>query len=124
MQLVLDNTTPEQYARNGQCVPSKPKAGEPIICQYCNEIIYPSQFSKDSFQRKFEFKWHLHPECKEAMINQADRGTPGLIEERKKAASQLEENDKKLINKNTPSKTGVVSKKAAQGASPRQLDKR
>jgi len=85
MQLKIDsNMTPEDYTRNGQNVPPKPNPGEPIICQYCNEILYPSQFSKDSFQRKFEFKWHLHPWCKEAMISQADRGTPGLMNERKK----------------------------------------
>lgn len=96
MKLMIDsNTTPEEYTRNGQNVPQKPKPGQPIICQYCNQIIYPSDFSEDSFQRKFEFKWHLHPWCKEAMISQADRGTPGLIEERKRAARQLNENDDK-----------------------------
>lgn len=125
MQLMIDsNITPEEYTRNGQNVPSKPKIGEPIVCQYCGEIIYPSQFSEDSFQRKFEFKWHLHPWCKESMISQADRGTPGLVEERKKAARQLEENQEKLINKNTPSKTGVVSKEAAQATSPKQFGQR
>lgn len=115
MKLMIDNnTTPQDYTRNGQNVPPKPKPGEPIICQYCSEIIYPSQFSEDSFQRKFEFKWHLHPWCKEAMISQADRGTPGLIEERKRAARQLEENNENLINKSTSNETGITPKKAIQ----------
>ncbi len=108
MKMTLDSgMTPEEYTRNGQNIPKKPKPGEPIICQYCNQIIYPSEFSKDSFQRKFEFKWHLHPWCKEAMMSQADRGTPGLVEERKRAAKRLEENEETQTNLDTKSKAAT-----------------
>jgi len=111
MKIVLDNNmNAEDYTRSGQNIPKKPEPGEPIICQYCNEIIYPSEFSKDSFQRKFEFKWHLHPWCKEAMMNQADRGTPGLIDERKRAARRLEEEQ---ANSDTTDKT-ATSKNSAR----------
>lgn len=57
MKIVLDNNmNAEDYTKNGQNIPKKTEPGQHIICQYCNEIIYPSEFSKDSF----EFKWHLH----------------------------------------------------------------
>lgn len=122
MSLITNsNMTPEEYTKNGQNIPSKPKKGEPIVCQYCNEIIYPSQFSEDAYERKFEFKWHLHPWCKESMINQADRGTPGLLEERKKSSKQLEDQINELSNKNTKSKTGVVSKTTAQNLNVREF---
>lgn len=73
------------YTRGGTSIPAPPKKGELMICQFCGKPIYPEQFSKNSFQRKYEFKWHLHPECRESMDSIADRGVPGLIQERQKA---------------------------------------
>lgn len=97
------------YIANGIMVPPPPKPGEPIICQYCGKIVYPDDFSEDPFQRKFEFKWHLHPQCKQAMEDEADRFTPGLVSERKKAMGEYAT---KVKTKTLTSRdTGVVSKK-------------
>jgi hypothetical protein len=84
--MIVDNNGDiNQYTSGGSSVPAPPKPGEVIICQCCGKPIMPDQFSKNPFQRKFEFKWHLHPWCKEDMMSQADRGTPGLLSERKQA---------------------------------------
>lgn len=80
-----------RYTAGGQNVPAPPKPGEMIICQVCGQPILPSQFSKNPFQRKYEFKWHLHPECKEKMYCEIDRSVPGLVAERKQAEKRAEQ---------------------------------
>ena len=74
-----------RYTSGGQNVPDPPRPGEMIMCQVCGQPILPQQFSKNPFQRKYEFKWHLHPGCKEKMFGEIDRAVPGLIAERKQA---------------------------------------
>lgn len=96
------------YTRNGIKIPDIPQNGEPMICQYCGKIIYPDDFSKDALQRKLEFKWHLHPQCKQAMEDEADRFTPGLISERQKAMGEY---GQRIKQKNTsPASRGITSK--------------
>lgn len=64
-------------------VPPPPKPGEFIVCQICGKTMMPEDFSKDQKIRRHEFKWHIHWDCEQGIFNQLDRGTPGLIAERK-----------------------------------------
>lgn len=64
-------------------VPPPPKPGEYIICQLCGKKMLPEDFSSDPKIRKHEFKWHIHFKCEQGVFDQLDRGTPGLIAERK-----------------------------------------
>lgn len=75
------------YTRGGTNVPAPPKPGEVMMCQWCQQPITPEQLKAETniMQRKRCFKWHLHPQCFMAMSDQVDRGTPGLIAERKRA---------------------------------------
>lgn len=68
-------------------VPPPPKPGEVIYCIQCGKPMYPKDFSEDPKIRKHEFKWHLHWACEQAIWNQADRETPGLLSERKQGLS-------------------------------------
>lgn len=52
--------------------PDPPKPGEYIVCQLCGRIMRPEDFSKIKKIRKYEFKWHIHWRCQEAMFNQLD----------------------------------------------------
>lgn len=82
----LDNNSDAmQYTRGGSRVPAPPKRGEILMCQMCGQPLLPQHFSKDPIKRKREFKWHIHPQCFEAMSELCDRGVPGLVSERKKA---------------------------------------
>lgn len=84
--MILDNNgSVISYTSKGSRIPEPPKRGEIIICQMCGQPLLPEQFSKDPIKRKREFKWHIHPQCFEAMNNMADQGVPGLLAERKKA---------------------------------------
>lgn len=98
----------DTYTARGIKIPDLPAPGEPIICQYCGKVIYPEDFSEDEFQRKLEFKWHLHPQCKQAMEDTADRFTPGLIAERKKAMGEYGNRIQTKVL--TAHDTGVVSR--------------
>lgn len=87
----MSDSDMSRYTSGGQAVPQPPKPGEIMICQFCGQPIMPDQFSVNKFQRKFEFKWHLHPWCKEEMMGEADRGTPGLLAERKQAEKRAQQ---------------------------------
>lgn len=64
-------------------VPPPPKPGEYIYCIQCGKVMLPEDFSKDPKIRRHEFKWHIHWACEQAIWDQADRQTPGLLAERK-----------------------------------------
>lgn len=81
----LDSGSAMDYTGNGSRIPDPPKRGEIIICQMCGQPLLPEHFSKDPAKRKREFKWHIHPQCFEAMSEVCDRGVPGLVTERKQA---------------------------------------
>lgn len=81
----LDNGSIENHIGGGSRLPDPPKRGEILICQMCGHPLLPEHFSKDERKRKREFKWHIHPQCFEAMDEYADRSVPGLLAERKKA---------------------------------------
>lgn len=53
-------------------VPEPPKPGELIVCQMCGQTMKPEDFSKDKKIRKYEFKWHIHWRCHQAIFNQLD----------------------------------------------------
>lgn len=78
-----EDTDVRDYTKNGCTIPPRPKPGELMICQVCGKPIYPEQFSKNLAARKREFKWHLHPECYQALNDMADRSVAGLLSERK-----------------------------------------
>lgn len=63
-------------------VPPLPKPGEYIVCQRCGKVMKPEDFSKDPKIRKYEFKWHIHWDCQQAIWNQLDRMTSGVLSER------------------------------------------
>jgi len=64
-------------------LPPLPKPGEYIICQICGRTMMPKDFSTNQKIRAHEFKWHVHWSCEQNIFDQLDRGTPGLIAERK-----------------------------------------
>ena len=80
-------------------VPPPPKPGEYIICQICGKKMLPEDFSTDTKIRKHEFKWHIHWTCEQDIFNQLDRGTPGLIAERK-TGSNLDQYKANVARKN------------------------
>lgn len=69
-------------ARNSN-VPKPPKPGEVMICQNCGKPMYPKDFSSNKTIRKKEFKWQMHWNCMQMLIDMCDRKTPGLMSERK-----------------------------------------
>ena len=52
--------------------PAPPKPGEVIVCQICGKEMLPNDFSKIPKIRKFEFKWHIHWECQQKLLNEWD----------------------------------------------------
>lgn len=75
--------TREDMAKGAnRMVPPPPKPGEYIVCQWCGKIMRPEDFSKDKKIRRYEFKWHIHYACQQAIWDQCDRGTSGLTTER------------------------------------------
>jgi hypothetical protein len=80
-----------------QRLPDPPAPGEMIICQICNQPIYPRKekylndphisnnliMHKDKRNAKREFDFHVHNMCREKKLMLADQNTPGLISERK-----------------------------------------
>lgn len=64
-------------------LPTPPKPGEIMYCQYCGKPMLPQHFSKNKVIRKREFKWQIHNECFMEMDKMADLKTHGLIAERK-----------------------------------------
>lgn len=81
----IDNGDISSFISNGQRLPDPPKKGELMYCQVCGEPMLPEQFSKIPFQRKREFKWHIHGKCFSFLDELADRSVPGLLAERKRA---------------------------------------
>lgn len=120
-RLEMNQRDAESYTSRGIKIPDPPAPGEPIICQYCGKIVYPEDFSEDPFQRKLEFKWHLHPQCKQAMEDQADRATPGLVAERKKAMGEYSNRIQNRVS--TPRDRGVVSRNNRRIAPVREFGK-
>lgn len=88
----------EQSKGKNWMLPPPPKPGEYIICQICGKTMMPTDFSKNPKIRKHEFKWHVHWACEQNIFDQLDRGTPGLIAERKDG-SYLNEYKSKVANK-------------------------
>lgn len=89
--MLLDNNESiSGFIGSGMRVPEPPRAGEIIICQMCGQPMLPENFSKNQFERKREFKWHIHAGCFKKMEEMADRGVPGLLAERKKAQEHYE----------------------------------
>lgn len=70
--------------RSLTAVPPPPKRGEYIICQHCGKVMKPEDFSKNPAIRKKEFKWHLHHQCQQAMLDMCDKQTLGLLSQRNK----------------------------------------
>lgn len=63
-------------------LPTPPKPGEIMHCQFCGKPMLPEQFSKVPFVRKREFKWQIHEKCMMEMESLCDRQTPGLVADR------------------------------------------
>ena len=73
----------EDYAKGqNRLVPKPPAKGEYIRCSNCGEIMLPENFSKDPEKRRWEFKWHMHWACRNSLLDECDRMTPGLMAER------------------------------------------
>ncbi|OQY10702.1 MAG: hypothetical protein B6I28_00485 [Fusobacteriia bacterium 4572_132] len=72
----------ENNDMRNSAVPTPPKPGEVIVCQICGKKMMPEDFSKNSIERKKEFKWQCHWECMQNKLDECDRKTPGLLSER------------------------------------------
>lgn len=70
-------------SKRNSAVPPPPKKGEIIHCQMCRKPMMPEDFSKDKDQRRWEFKWQVHWQCKIAAEEYLDRATTGLLSERR-----------------------------------------
>ena len=71
----------DSHGKNSM-VPKPPPSGKYIICQHCGKPMLPEDFSKDKETRKKEFKWQMHMKCMEALLDECDRMTPGLLADR------------------------------------------
>lgn len=78
----------EQANAKGYMVPPPPKPGEIIHCQICGQPMKPEDFSEDMDQKKWEFKWHTHWNCKEAEFEKVERGTLGFLQERRESLAK------------------------------------
>lgn len=84
-----------KFVNKGVNTPPKLKKGEYAFCQMCGKKILPSQLSKNKDVARRQLKWRVHNECWYNSFDMCDRGTPGLLSERKDFYELYNANDKK-----------------------------
>lgn len=96
---------PPEFSNDKMKLPDPPKKGDLLICQICNQPIYPripkflndksiperNFMSENKVDAKREYKFHFHHACREEALHEADRNTPHLLAERKDLYKMLNE---------------------------------